>query len=278
MASNDADLLNLVNASGFLFQLKIEQEISATFSSHGKSVLAHEHKWVDLDSGKEGFIDLLVTAGTNGKIAIECKRVRDAEWVFLVPQDSQATKSARILWTRRFTDKHQGAAWDEFGFDPESLEAEFCIVRGHGENQQPMLERISAILIRSIEALANEELGFERPVGRSGLRFYFPAIITSATLHICRVKASDIELMSGDLQSATFEEVPFVRFTKSLPSSLTSSRPPSNVSEAARESLRTVFIVNAAHLGQFLSGRWEFNHPAWGGPWPWDLPVWEFGP
>ena len=277
MATNNTDLLNLINASGFLFQLKIEQEISATHASHGKSVLAREHKWVDFKSGQEGFIDLITSAGTNGKIIIECKRVRDAEWVFLVPHDAQNTKSARVLWTKRFSDTRQGAAWDEFGFDPESLEAEFCIVRGHGENQRPMLERLSAILIRSVEALADEELGYERSVGRSGLRFYFPVILTAAILHVCRVQASDIDLLSGDLQSATFEEVPYLRFTKSMSSSLNSSRPPSQVSDAARESRRTVFIVNAGHLVSFLSGRWEFSLPAWGGPWPWDLPVWEVG-
>jgi len=272
MASNNSDFLNLVNASGFLFQLKVEQEISASSASHGKSILAREHRWVDLDSGHEGFIDLIVTAGTKGKIVIECKRVRDAEWVFLILQDAQSTKSARVLWTKRFDENRQGAAWDEFGLDPDSLDAEFCIVRGQGENQQPMLERLSAILLRSVEALANEELGYERSVGRSSLRFYFPVIVTTATLQACRVQSSEIDLMSGELQSANFEEVPFIRFTKSMPSCLTSSHTPFQLSDAARENKRTVFVVNAGYLVPFLSGRWEFSVPAWGDPWPWDFP------
>jgi hypothetical protein len=275
MLSNDTDLLKLVNASGFLFQLKVEQLISETSDSHGKSILAREHKWIDPRTGNEGFIDLITTAGTNGKIVIECKRVRDAEWIFLVPHDAQNTMNTRVLWSRRFSETHQGAAWDDFGFNPESLESEFCIVRGQGEKQTPMLERLSAILIGSVEALADEELSYERSIGRTGLRFYFPVIITAATLHVCRVQSSDIELKSGDLQSAIFEEVPFIRFTKSMPSNLTSSRPPSQVTDAARENRRTVFIVNAENLVAFLSGRWEFNPPAWGGPWPWDLPVWQ---
>ncbi len=275
MPSNDTDLLNLVNASGFLFQLKIEQLITDTHERHGKLILAREHKWIDSRTGDEGFIDLITSAGTNGKIIIECKRVRDAEWVFLVPHDAQNTINTRVLWSKKFSETHQGAAWDDFGFKPESLESEFCIVRGHGENQRPMLERLSAILIRSVEALADEELNYERQVGRRGLRFYFPVILTAATLYSCQVQASDIELMSGDLQSANFEEVPFIRFTKSMPSTLSSSRPPSNVSDAAKENKRTVFIVSAENLVAFLSGRWEFSRPVWGGPWPWGLPMWE---
>ena len=121
MPSSDPDLVHLVNAAGFLFQLKIEHEISTTHSSHGKSVLAREHRWVHPRNGQEGFIDLLITAGTNAKIVIECKRVRDAEWIFLAHHDTKSTKSARVLWTKRFTDDRQGAAWDEFALEPYSL-------------------------------------------------------------------------------------------------------------------------------------------------------------
>lgn len=206
---------------------------------------------------------------------IECKRVRDAEWIFLVPHGANNTRNTRVLWSRRFSDAHQGAAWDDFGFSPESLQAEFCVIRGQGETQVPMLERLSAILVASVEALANEELSFSRSIGRSGLRFYFPVIVTAATLYACKVETAEIELRSGDLQAADFEEVPFIRFTKSMPSTLTSSRPPSQVADAARENQRTVFVVNVESLVTFLSGRWEFSTPAWGGPWPWDLPIWQ---
>lgn len=275
MTSDNSDLLKLINASGFLFQLKVEQLIADTSSKHGKSTLAREHKWTDQISGREGFIDLVTSAGTNGKIIIECKRVRDGEWVFLVPNDAQETKNTRVLWSRRFSENRQGAAWDDFGFSPESLESEFCVVRGQGEKQTPMLERLSGILVGSIEALADEELNYGRSIGRTGLRFYFPVIVTTATLWVCRVQASDIELKSGDLKSADFEEVPFIRFTKSLPSTLSSSRPPSKLEDAARENRRTVFVVNVEELVPFLSGKWEFSPPAWGGPWPWSLPVWQ---
>jgi hypothetical protein len=277
MSLKEAGLLNLVNSSGFLFQLRVEQEIRDTQPKHGKSVLAREHRWVHPRSGEEGFIDLITTAGTNGKIIIECKRVRQAEWIFLVPHGAKETRSTRVLWSKRFTESRQGAAWDQFAFQRDSLEAEFCIIRGHADSQQPMLERLSTTLLASVEALAQEELSYKRHVGLTGLRFYFPVIVTAATLYVCRVQPSEIELANGELKTASFEEVPYIRFTKSMSTSLPSSRPASTLEEAAREGRRTVFVVNASQLVPFLSGKWEFSPPEMGGPWPWDFTVWNEG-
>lgn len=271
----DRNLLNLVNAAGFLFQLRVQEEIESTFESHHKSVVAREHRWIDPQSGQEGFIDLVITTGTNGKMVAECKRVRDAEWVFLVPVGVDETHRARVLWTNKFDESRQGAAWDQFNLNPPCLESEFCIVRGQGEGQQPMLERLSSIVLRSAEALATEELGYNRSAGWTGLQFYFPVIVTTATIRICRYEPSDIDLLTGELGDAEFDEVPFIRFTKSLPSGLSTSRPPEELAESARESQRTIFIMNAEHLPTTLLGSWEFNPPTMGRPWPWDLPAWS---
>jgi hypothetical protein len=267
--------LKLVNAAGFLFQLRVQAEIESTASSHHKAVLAREHRWIDAETGQEGFIDLVITTGTNGKMVVECKRVRDAEWIFLVPSGADETSHAHVLWTKKFDEIHQGAAWDKFILNPNSLESEFCIVRGQSGDQQPMLERLSSIVLRSAEALATEELGFDRPAGWTGLRFYFPVIVTTATLHVCRFQPSEIDLLSGELTDAVFEEVPFIRFTKSLSSALSTSKQPSSLSDSALESLRTVFIVNANQLQTALLGSWEFSPPPKGDPWPWNLPSWK---
>jgi len=275
VSDNTEPLLKLVNAAGFLFQLKIEQEIRDTGAKHGKSVFAREHPWVHPTLGKEGFIDLITTAGTNGKIVIECKRVRQADWVFLVPHEAKDTRSARVLWSLAVSPSRQAVAWDEFQFQKDSLEAEFCVVRGHEDSQQPMLERLAAGLLASVEALANEELSYARSAGISGIRFYFPVVVTAARLHICRVQPSEIGLANGELEEASFQEVPYVRFTKSMRTSTSSSRVSTGLEDAARESRRTVFVVNSSQLVPLLTGKWEFSPPAWGGPWPWDLPKWE---
>ena len=40
MPPKDSDLLNLVNAAGFLFQMGVQHDIESTYSKHGKTVLA----------------------------------------------------------------------------------------------------------------------------------------------------------------------------------------------------------------------------------------------
>lgn len=120
-------------------------------------------------------------------MVVECKRVTDATWIFLVPSTASPKRNANVLWTRRFDDQKQFAAWDELLLNPESLISSFCIVRGQGEKDQPMLERISSILLRSTEYLAEEELAYHVPPSSAGvLQFYFPVIITTAKLMVCK--------------------------------------------------------------------------------------------
>ena len=275
MSDESKALLKLVNSSGFLFQLRVEDEVMNTSSSHQKTVLAREYRWVDPITGGEGFIDLILTTGTNGKMVIECKRVIDATWLFLVPDGASPVKKANVLWSKKVNDDRHIAAWDEFRLNPESLESSFCIVRGQGEKDQSMLERISSILLRSTECLAEEEFNYHRSEVSVGLRFYFPVIVTTANLKICRYDSSNIDLLSGQIANANFEDVPFLRFTKSMSTRLLSSRTPSELSDSARESQRTIFVMNAASLSISLLGNWGFDLPALGKKWPWDLPVWR---
>lgn len=275
MQIENDDLLRLVNAAGFLFQLRVQQEIESSFLKHQKQIIAREHHWCDPQTGREGFIDLIISTGTNGKMIIECKRVRDANWVFLVPESSQETGLAHILWTSKLNDTRQVAAWDPFVLTPPSLEAEFCIVRGQSQNQQPMLERISDLLLRSTECLAEEEFIYDRPIGKIGLRFYFPVIITTASLHVCRFDPSDVDIVSGELTQPNFHEVPFLRFTKSLSSRISSSTSPHDIAQSAMENRRTVFVVNSRKLDPFLLDKWELTRYPASTQWPWNLSVWN---
>lgn len=261
------DLLKLVNASGFLFQLKVEQEVNETTSKHHKTVLAREHRWVDPIAKNEGFIDLILTTGTNGRMILECKRVIDANWIFLVPTRARPVTHANVLWSYKIDDNHQVVAWDKMPLYPESLVSSFCIVRGQGEKDQPMLERIASVLLRSTECLAEEELQYPRSNGLTGIRFYFPVIVTTAKLKVCRYSSSKIDLSSGQIPEGEFEDVPFLRFTKSMSTRLSSSKTPSSLTEASQESQRTVFVMNADSLSETLLSKWEFDHAH--GPFPW---------
>src|SRR5262249_25748498 len=81
----EEEFRKIVNASGFLFQLRVENEIETTQLDHRWTVLAREHPWQDVASDRNGYIDL-VLGKANVRLVIECKRTRDADWIFLVPK------------------------------------------------------------------------------------------------------------------------------------------------------------------------------------------------
>ena len=92
---------------------------------------------------------------------------------------------------------------------------------------------------------------------------------------VCKYDALDIDLSSGQIADAEFEEVPFIRFTKSMSTRLTSSSSPTDLGGSVRENQRTVFVMNVDSLSTTLLGKWSFDSPAMGEPWPWELPVWN---
>jgi hypothetical protein len=266
MPETKETLLNLVNASGFLFQHRIEQEISATDLKRVWEIAAREHRWFDSLVENEGFIDLVLKAGI-ARIVVECKRVTDANWVFLVPDKKHKTSNTRILWTMRKDSGTRIAEWHDFTVTPISHEATFCIVRGQGEKDTPMLERLSSLVLRSIESLASEELSY---TGRSEAEtcLYFPIIVTNATLHVCRFDPARIDISTGQIDDADFEQVPCVRFRKNLSSTTPSVKPRRDLETTNLSNERTIFVVSSDHLAETLMD-WEIPYPS-NAPWPWE--------
>lgn len=277
MADPKDDLLKIVNAHGYLLQLRVAHAITATATPDYKEVLASEHKWAI--AGDEGFIDLIVSIGTNGKLVIECKRTTDAQWIFLVPAGESETRQTRLLWTMLTSDDRIISGWDEFKLYTPSLASSFCMVRGQGEHDMTMLERIASKLLRATEGLAQEENAFHRGAGFGGLHFYFPTIVTNADLKVCRYDANNVDIMTGKIDDADFEDVPFLRFTKSMSSEVGTSKDPTNLKSSAAESQRTVLVVNSNHLSQMLKSRWSLDKPDefFDEKWPWDLTKWKSG-
>jgi len=272
MTENDTSLLNLVNASGFLFQLRIDHEIEKTKSSReGRwEVIAREHRWLDPLDGKEGFIDLVLDSGI-ARMVIECKRTTEASWVFLITKGQPQTRRSRLLWTYegpipKETYRKKLYEWHDFNAKLLSFESTFCIVRGQGEKDAPMLERLSSLLLRSVEGIANEELGFsDKSVG--DLHLYAPVIITNTKLYICQYEPDDIDLFMGQLGKADFVEIPFVRFRKNLSSS-TPDHKQSDLQKANLYNERTVFVVNSTSIREFLADL-DFPYKI-NVPWPWE--------
>lgn len=244
-------LLNIVNASGFLFQLRVEHEIEKTYKDHSWSVVAREHHWIDPESKADGYIDMVLEKGIM-KIVIECKRLREASWVFLIPEDSKEhVHRARLLWTDIKTEQPNLADWHDFQVAPSSSESAFCVVRGHSDKNKPMLERLCGVVLNSLESLADEESMLKStPLGIH--RVYLPLVVTSAELKMCCFNTVDVDIQKGQLPKSKFQTIPFIRFRKGLTTKIPYGSPPLNLTEANYKKERTVFIVQATKLSEFL--------------------------
>ena len=132
-------------------------------------ILYREHRWLDPISSTERFIDLVLRSHAV-RMVIECKRVQDATWLFLISDDKVDLGRARLFWTYTVDQQKSFSGWDQFKFTYSSPELPFCIVRGKEEGDNPMLEHLAGIVLRSTEVLADEELGMgrKRVSGRPG--------------------------------------------------------------------------------------------------------------
>ena len=95
-------LEKLVNSSGFPLQIALQHLIESKKSDHGWDVLSHEHPWANKEAGSEGFIDLILVNNSDRHImVVECKRVRDTYWIFLVPSEKTDDKETCHLLDNR---------------------------------------------------------------------------------------------------------------------------------------------------------------------------------
>ena len=75
--------LRAANDSGFPLQIAIERQVQNSSGEHGWTVRYSEHSWSN-NEGQSGFIDMVLQDKYKSLFAVvECKRIRDAEWVFL---------------------------------------------------------------------------------------------------------------------------------------------------------------------------------------------------
>jgi len=264
-------LHKMVNSSGFLFQLAVESEVRRTAASHNWTVLSREHPWADPELGGEGFIDLVLSSNNTERLVIECKRSLDASWIFLVPEGSKKdVRRVRCLWSDFEVKKKDLIGWHDFKILPESYESEFCVIRGQGEGDKSMLERLARNLLDSMECFMTEELSIIKNQNRDDRRINYPVIVTSSQLHVCHFDTSNISLEDGKLNDAHYESVPFIRFRKSLTTSFLSDSEPRDVKEANRERERTVLIVNASALTNILAD-WKLQERGHFEKWPWQI-------
>lgn len=240
----------LLNASGFPFQLAIENAVRKSDISGTWKVTGREHPWRLKDT--EGYIDLVLSNGST-HLVLECKRSRDADWLFLMPDTArQECSHARVCWTDTKPHRRSLHGWGESQVYPNSPETEFCVVRGQGEKDTPLLERMAAGLTRATDGLAQQFL--EIGLGSRTTHRLLPVIVTSASLFVSRFSPGRVSLQTGEPNEAEHVGVSHLRFRKSL----AGPEPPfefepERLEDLADGSKRTVFIVQAAGLVDWLS-------------------------
>ncbi len=255
--THNADLLKIANDSGFPLQIAVEHQVMATIASHGWRVRYIEHAWINLQDGQSGFIDLVLQDkyGTTF-LVVECKRVREATWLFLRSDGADKKPRHSKSWISHYLNgEMKSFGWGDLAVDPPCHEALFCATRGQSTNdKRTMLERIGGDLISATEALALEEKDF-RPQVEAPIRFYFNVIVTTADLKVAKFSPNDISLSDGTLASAEFEDVPFVRLRKqmSMRETLFTLDDYKSSREVSYSKENTVFIVRADAILDFLN-------------------------
>lgn len=85
----------------------------------------------------------------------------------------------RLVATRKSESGEREADWRDCLVHPASVESGFCAVRGSGEGDRPLLERLAGLICKAIEASGAQELMVESLALTTA---YIPVIITNAGL------------------------------------------------------------------------------------------------
>jgi hypothetical protein len=266
MTEKNGQLKNLVDSSGYPFQIAIENEIR-TANTDWK-IITREHPWKNPDEETEGFIDLVLGHGT-GRLVLECKRPRGGVWIFLISQKAQeSAQRFKVCWAHCRPNRNDLIDWSDFQVIPESLESEFCVIRGHEDKAEAFLERLAKHVLSSIEALASEEIKLIRDPKLDKLRLFIPAIVTSAELKICRLNPNQISISEGTIIESNFETVQWVRFRKSLSVRIRNWPDVTDLNGIAQKKERSIYVINSLNLSLFLKSL-KICEQAWG-PLPWE--------
>jgi hypothetical protein len=259
MATDDDVTLRNANDSGFPLQIAVARQVNETSLDHGWRVRYTEHSWSNSPEGNQsGFIDLVLEDKHRSSFAvIECKRVRDTEWIFLHSAGRAPSERSAKGWVSRYANGNiTRFGWHDLWPYPACVEAEYCVIRGQsGHDKATLLERLGGELIEATEALAAEERDF-RSNDFESIKLYLTLIVTTADLKLGTFDPSKISLIDGKIPDATFESVPFLRFRKQLSAKrnrlLPSDYEAKTGSSVAHAKEHTIFVIRADALPRFL--------------------------
>jgi hypothetical protein len=178
------------------------------------------------------------------------------------PEDTQE-HGAVLLDFRKSHNGEEHPCWRKYDPDPKSLIALYCAVPGQDDKQTPMLERICDSLLDSTESLADElfsKVPKPQPGSLGEKSLFIPAIVVNTELKSCIVDPKDIALDEGEVKDehGTISSVPYIRFQKSFGTRYNSAGDAVNLRDINKANQRTVFVVHAGSLVDFLA-RWEID-------------------
>lgn len=246
--------LKTVNESGFPLQIAVSH-IVETNKPAGWKVRYMEHAWQG--GGASGFIDVVLQNWSDtAYMVMECKRVRDVDWIFLASDGRPKQRRQCKCWVTRYIGgEYKFFGWHECPMDPTAYEASFCVIRGQGSGgSRPLLERVGSEVVAATEALALHERDYRPPTHTEIFRTYFNVIVTTAPLFVGTFDPATVSLTDGTLSAAEFSPVPFVRFRKQLSEASGPLGPSQEMPDTiARSRESTVFVVNSSFLIDFLT-------------------------
>jgi hypothetical protein len=258
---DDKKLSDAVNRSGFPLQIALQRLVERTRSDHEWKVIFSEHYWINPPDKCSGFIDLILENGRGDTVfVVECKRVVNCSWIFLIDDMKQTERRHAKGWVTEYAD----GSFSRFGFEelqvePVTRQAQYCVVDGQTPKERPMLERIASILVSSTEGFASEEMPRVSNAKNGVLRVYLSVIVTTAKLRVCAFDSELISLSTGEIDGAKYREVPFLRFRKQLGShreipnrEIPKMHLSAGYREIAAAKESTVFIVNSESFSEFL--------------------------
>jgi hypothetical protein len=251
--------LRTLNDSGFPLQVAVHRKVDETTSKHGWRVRYSEHAWSSQADSRSGFLDLVLEDqhGTSF-MAVECKRPRDTEWVFLHSDGKVQKRAHAQAWISHYVGGSMPMptfGWSHITLDPTCPEAQFCAVRGQSTSDRiTLIEKSAAELILATECLALEHKDY-RPPNTEDFKLFFSVIVTTARLTVAQFDPALISLQDGTLENAQFEQVPYVRFRKQLGvhHSLLTNEQYVAGGDISYLKESTVFIVSAEAVCDFLA-------------------------
>jgi len=267
MVNQNAVLREIVNRSGYAFNLGVAAAIKNSCSRQKWQLEAPpEVPWCD-DEGEMGFVDLTIKRDRTIGV-IECKKVNNSDQlVFLLTEDQSDNvtrcrldvyhpKPTMRSGTLPLEDRFDTVECNMVTGSPESM---YCAATKSEPSSGGKPGTKSANL--NLDKVASDLLGAcEGLLGNWSTYLpehtaCAPIIVTNARLYTCRFDPAAMDLVSAALpENAAFKPIEFVRFRKAFRRGAgNSTSNERDLTGAVAEGERTVFVVDSQHLLHFLA-------------------------